>query len=98
MTLTIGASRWCASFDQAHLENGAGRVRGHSKTAPQSCPCEAPATSTFAAMQTSIFARHGCTQAICHGASPGQGHLDLRPEAAYASLVDVGQPELTATP
>ncbi len=87
VTLTIGASRWCAHFEGQGLSNGRGRVVGHSKTAPQSCPCEAPATSTFAAIQTAIFERHGCTQAICHGASPGEGSLDLRPEVAYEQLV-----------
>jgi hypothetical protein len=89
VTFGIGAARWCAEFDAAHLDNGNGRVRGHSKIAPASCPCEAPAASTFAAIQTAIFERHGCTQAICHGASPGEGKLDLRPDQAYASLVDV---------
>jgi len=89
VTLSIGAARWCARFDGPNLVNGRRRTRGHTQTAPASCPCEAPATGTFAAIQTAVFERHGCTQAVCHGASPGQGNLDLRPEAAHASLVDV---------
>jgi hypothetical protein len=89
VTFGIGVARWCAKFDADNLDNGNGMVRGHSKIAPASCPCEAPATSTFAGIQTAIFERHGCTQAICHGASPGEGSLDLRPDHAYASLVDV---------
>jgi hypothetical protein len=88
VTLGVGASRWCASFDGANLKNGPKRVEGHSKSAPQSCPCEAPAASTFAAIQTAIFERHGCTQDVCHGASPGQGNLDLLPDVAWAQLVD----------
>src|SRR5262249_56834066 len=71
------------------LRNTARHVQAHSTTAPASCPCEAQSTSTFAAIQTTIFQAHGCTQDVCHGASPGQGNLDLRPEAAYASLFDV---------
>src|SRR5262249_45874022 len=39
VTLTIGASRWCAGFDGSNLKNGRHRVEGHTKTAPQSCPC-----------------------------------------------------------
>ena len=89
VTLSIGAARWCARFAGDDLENGKRRVHGRSKTAPASCPCEAPATSTFAAIQTAVFERHGCTQAVCHGSAPGQGGLDLRPESAYANLVDV---------
>jgi hypothetical protein len=89
VTLTIGAARWCSLFQGADVQNGHRRAKAHSKTAPSSCPCTAPAASTFAAIQTAIFEGHGCTQAICHGASPGEGNMDLRPESAYASLVDV---------
>ncbi len=58
-----------------------------------SSSCEAicqPAlvTSTWQGIQTRIFAGHACTQAVCHGGGSPVG-LDLRPEAAYASLVDV---------
>jgi hypothetical protein len=88
VTLSIGAARWCARFAGTDVENGRRRVRGHTKSAPESCPCEAPATSTFAAIQTAIFERHGCTQSVCHGSAPGQGGLDLRSEVAYANLVD----------
>lgn len=44
---------------------------------------------TFELIQAAIFERHGCTSAVCHGAAPGAGGLDLRPEVAYDSLVDV---------
>ena len=45
--------------------------------------------STFAAIQKVIFEDHGCTQDVCHG-SARSGGLDLRPDAAYASLLAVG--------
>jgi hypothetical protein len=45
--------------------------------------------STFELIQAAIFERHGCTSALCHGATPGAGGLDLRPEVAYDNLVDV---------
>lgn len=89
VTLTIGNVRWCALFQGDDVRNGRKQTKAHSKTAPSSCPCTAPATSTFAAIQTAIFEGHGCTQAVCHGSSPGEGNLDLRPEGAYAHLVDV---------
>lgn len=89
VTLSIGAARWCAHFGGDEIRNTGRHVRGHSTSAPASCPCEAAATSTFAAIQTAIFEQHGCTQDVCHGAGPGQGNLDLRPDHAYASLVDV---------
>jgi hypothetical protein len=89
VTLSIGAARWCAHFQGNEVRNTARHVRAHSTTAPASCPCEAPSTSTFAAIQTAIFERHGCTQDVCHGATPGEGNLDLRPEAAHAHLFDV---------
>jgi hypothetical protein len=41
--------------------------------------------STFAAIQSSIFERHGCTAETCHGGE-NAGMLDLRPEVAYANL------------
>lgn len=44
--------------------------------------------STFALIQTAIFARHGCTNDLCHGPARSGG-LDLRPDAAYDNLVDV---------
>src|SRR5262249_28960607 len=43
----------------------------------------------FAAIQATIFERHQCTQAACHGSTPGQGNLDLRADVSYANLVGV---------
>jgi hypothetical protein len=61
------------------------------------CNCDPgrkPFTSTFEAIQAQIFERRGCTQAICHGAAPFQGGLDLRPESAYRSLYEVPSTEV----
>ena len=57
-------------------------------------PAEAPADGcatfdgSFAAIQKVIFEGHGCTAGTCHGEAKSGG-LDLRPDAAYANLVDV---------
>jgi hypothetical protein len=50
----------------------------------QKCDAE----STFGQVQQQIFEGQGCTASACHGAS-AQGDLDLRPENAYASLINV---------
>src|SRR4051794_20678714 len=44
--------------------------------------------SSFQAIQKVVFEGHGCTAQACHGEAR-QGELDLRPDAAYQSLVDV---------
>jgi hypothetical protein len=88
LIMTLGGKRWCADVDQ--VRNGRGRARGSSQSAPSACPCIDDFDSTWDAIQTVVFERHGCNSALCHGASPGQGNLDLRPEGAYAELV--GQP------
>jgi hypothetical protein len=44
--------------------------------------------STFELIQTAVFDRHGCTNALCHGAAQ-MGGLDLSSGAAYDNLVDV---------
>ena len=43
--------------------------------------------SSFQAIQKVVFEGHGCTAQACHGEAK-QGELDLRPDAAYQSLVD----------
>jgi hypothetical protein len=89
VTLTIGKGRWCAEFDRGALvRNNARHVVGRKQGAPQACPCDRY-ESTFAAIQSAVFERHGCTQAVCHGSANPQGGLDLRPEVAYTNLVDV---------
>jgi hypothetical protein len=56
--------------------------------------CE-PLAGTFEGIQREIFERRGCTQAICHGSSPGQGSLELSPEVAYRNLIDVPSTEVS---
>lgn len=46
------------------------------------------AESTFGQVQQQIFEAQGCTLSACHGDS-AQGGLDLRPQSAYASLINV---------
>ena len=87
--LSLSGSRWCAELRNADLVTKSGRVRGKAPAAPSACPCGDEFASTWEAIQTSLFERHGCTTAACHGASPGQGSLDLRSDAAYANLVGV---------
>jgi hypothetical protein len=50
--------------------------------------CAVTYDGTFAAIQDVVFARHGCTAEACHGGARSGG-LDLRPDAAYASLISV---------
>ncbi len=52
--------------------------------------CEGQAfTSTWQAIETAIFTQRGCTNATCHGGEAPSGGLDLRPGAAWTSLVNV---------
>lgn len=43
--------------------------------------------STFDAIQELVFEREGCTAQACHGSGQA-GRLDLRPDVAYANLID----------
>ena len=49
--------------------------------------------STWDAIQKTIFVRHDCANDLCHG-SAKQGGLDLRPDAAYRSLIQVSSTEV----
>src|SRR6185436_2645048 len=73
---TMGMTE-CANVDMnADDRAGIDEVVGAVDNSIHGCNCDAgrkPFTSTFQAIQEQIFERHGCTQAICHGASPGQG-------------------------
>jgi len=53
---------------------------------PSGQKCDAD--STFAQVQLQIFEAKGCTASACHGET-ANGGLDLRPEQAYANLVNV---------
>jgi cysteine-rich repeat protein len=45
--------------------------------------------STWAAIQSVILEKHGCTASVCHGSATPTGGLDLRPANAYGALVGV---------
>jgi cysteine-rich repeat protein len=45
--------------------------------------------STWAAVQSVVFEKRGCTAVACHGSATPTGGLDLRPANAYAALVGV---------
>ncbi len=45
--------------------------------------------STFEGIQQRVFEEQGCTNLVCHGATPGQGGLNLAPPVAYANLFEV---------
>lgn len=79
LTLVIADDKWCAVMDK--VKNGRGRLRASGKVFPDACP------STWTAVQD-LFERNGCLNDACHGAA-AQGDLDLRPDVAYANLVDV---------
>jgi hypothetical protein len=78
-TLQIGSHQWCIQFRAPKMVKG--EVKAKTNVAPRVYD------STWEGVQA-IFERNGCTSPVCHGASPGQGELDLRPEVAYAQLVN----------
>lgn len=90
-TLKVGQTR-----HRRVLASAAGSD-GHpdSKSVTLACQCAAgtPFSSTFQGIQEMIFARHGCTQALCHGSQSKQGGLDLSPGAAYQNLIEVPSTE-----
>ncbi len=75
--------QWCAQF--AEPKRNSKGIKAKSKKGP------IVLQSTWNGVQA-IFERKGCLAPACHGSSPGQGNLDLRPDVAYANLVDVLSP------
>ena len=63
-------------------------VRPEPPAPPPMAGCEESFESTFEAIQTVLFEGSGCTQDVCHGSAQAGG-LDLREDAAFASLVGV---------
>ena len=53
----------------------------------------APFASTFEAIQTVIFQKHGCTSDVCHGSVGKQGGLVLLPDVAYQNIYSVKSTE-----
>lgn len=89
--MSLGSSRWCASFQGQFKKNAAKRVDAIASQAPSSCPCADDTTSTWGAIQKHIFEKHGCTEASCHGAGGNtETSLDLSSATAHQNLV--GQP------
>jgi hypothetical protein len=95
VTFQVGDNKWCAVI--AEPSNKKGKVSGKTATPPTVCPCEA-FDHTWQAIQKVIIEGNGCTQPICHGSAEGaasSGGLDLRPDVAYDSLVNVASTRST---
>src|SRR5262249_20490507 len=89
VSFTVGQARWGAQFQKGgFVKNAGGRVVAKNAAAPGSCPCDR-ADSTFPAIQNQNIERHRRTQVVWRRGTPFQGGLDLRPDHAYQSLVDV---------
>lgn len=72
------------------LDGGTGAVRPGSADAAVAAPGEGSCKSfesSFAAIQKVIFEGKGCSASACHGEAKAGG-LDLRPGAAYDSLIN----------
>lgn len=69
------------------------RARTFFTASPSACGGGAAFTGTWDAIQKTILAQHDCANDLCHG-SAKQGGLDLRPDAAYQSLVQVPSTEV----
>src|SRR5262249_21282525 len=86
---TIGQAKLCSQFSDPKTHRQ--RVTGQSATALDACPCD-KFDSTWEAIQTVIFDRHGCTDQTCHGSAAGaaqSGGLNLSRDVAYENLVKV---------
>jgi len=86
LTLALAA---CGGDSSRQPPAGAPSVPPPSEPEPGGAACEGGEAfeSTFAAIQSQIFERHGCTQNVCHG-DARSGGLDLRGGAAYANLIE----------
>jgi hypothetical protein len=89
VTLTIGGAKLCAQFTSPKTSKQ--HVTGSAAQALQACPCE-KFDSTWEALQSAIFERHGCTDQTCHGSVAGaaaSGGLNLSKDVAFDNLVNV---------
>ena len=66
VTMTIGDAKLCTQFDSPKTNTSKKRVTGVAPKALDACPCD-KFDSTWEAIQTVIFERHGCTEQTCHG-------------------------------
>jgi hypothetical protein len=78
-TFQLGIHQWCVQFQQPKLAKE--KITARTKVGPTVYG------STWEGVQA-IFERNGCTSPVCHGASPGQGELNLLPDVAYDQLVN----------
>jgi hypothetical protein len=78
-TLQIGTHQWCVQFQKPKFK--------HEKVTAKTNVAPTVYDSTWSGVQA-IFERNGCLSPLCHGASPGQGDLDLLPDAAYDQLIN----------
>jgi hypothetical protein len=97
--ITMGTTRACAMFLPSTVggdEPGKFGASNAPATALPDCedatlenpPNACGGVPTFDVIQQRIFAAHGCNVGSCHGPFAA-ANLDLRPGAAYTSLVDV---------
>jgi hypothetical protein len=86
VTMISDTTRWCAQFSSPKTKKT--KVHGVAASALASCPCDTYA-STWEAIQGALIARHGCTNGACHDSATKSGGLDLTPQTAYASLINV---------
>src|SRR5687768_16805353 len=86
--LACGESSPSSAGPDNQPKQEAGAVDDGATKPPPDGACSTTFGSTFAAIQSVIFEKRGCTQDACHGAQ-AQGHLDLRGEVAYRNLIDV---------
>jgi hypothetical protein len=89
VTLAIGEAKLCAQFSAPRTRRQ--RVTGRAPAPLDACPCDT-FDSTWEAIQTVIFERHGCTDLACHGSEAGaatSGGLNLSRDVAYENLVNV---------
>jgi hypothetical protein len=71
----------------AMLDNPGGHDDAGDHTGHEQPGDLAGCSSTFEAIQKSVFEGKGCTAVACHGGA-STGNLDLRPASAYASLLN----------
>ena len=98
MQLRLRLDRMAGAILFACLTSMVGACGGSSDTPPDGPvpppvdpgdpACADSFETTFAAIQTVVFERRGCTSDLCHGNAQAAG-LDLRADVAWENLIDV---------
>jgi len=73
---------------KARIASGLALLLALAAPARLAAECDERFDSTFDMVQTLVFDRHGCTNAVCHGGAAPAGGLDLRAGVAYDNLID----------